>query len=389
MLDFIIRSAFIITISLAILVYPFGYIDYCLANLFTAGIAVVAYLINRRGHFRFAFWFGCLTISVQMVIYTYVFGYINAHLYLLSGMVLLNFFIGKSKFASRVVWIIAGALFILSHYFLLESGRIPELDDLESVLFYPNLVLSLVLLYLSTSIYSKKQENQRKALNDSLEIKDKFLSLLSHDLRTPFHTLSGIVDLMDSKEMSKEEFDSSLKEIKANINSSYNMLDNVLLWVNSQHDEIKVKQELVSLNEVIQENIGLFKAISNTKGIVVKVFSSVAVVKSDKEMLNTIIRNLLSNAIKFSPIEKGIVEIEVIEQEKYYQLQIRDNGPGIPKEKIVGLFNNGDSELGSDNEKGFGIGLKLVSLFSKKINIEVSVDSEEEKGTQFILNIPR
>lgn len=389
MLEFIIRSAFIITLCLAILVYPFGYIDYCLANLFTAGISAIAYLINRQGHFRLAFWFGCLTISVQMVIYTYVFGYINAHLYLLSGMVLLNFFIGKSKYASHIVWIIAGIFFILSHYFLLESGRIPELNDLESVLFYPNLILSLVLLYLSTSIYSKKQENQRKELEESIVIKDKFLSLLSHDLRTPFHTLGGMVGLLESKELSKEEFDVSLKEIKATIDSSYNMLDNVLLWVSSQHNEIAVVNEKVSLNEVIQENINLFKAISNSKGVVVKVDSCTALVETDKEILNTIIRNLMSNAFKFSPVKTGVIQVSVEEKDQSFIVGIKDNGPGIPNEILGDLFNNQNSMRGTDNEKGFGIGLKLVGLFSEKINVTVEAISEQCEGTCFKLTIPK
>ena len=217
MLDLLIKSVFGIAFILGLAAFIFGHTEYALINGVLAGVCVVLYLVNQKGFFKPVFWVGITSLSLTMVYYTYHFGFINSHLYLLAGIVILSYFNRNTKYVIEFLWGVAGLLFVIAHYFLKSSGKISDLGELEELLFYPNVVLSMVLLYLATNLYRKKQQAQRLELHESIKVKDKLLSILSHDLRTPFGNLQGIIQLIEMNGISKSELDESLVDIKANL----------------------------------------------------------------------------------------------------------------------------------------------------------------------------
>lgn len=390
LLNLIIKAGFFITLFLAALVYYFGFERYCLYNLFTAGLCAIAYLLNLRGYFQFAFWFGCVSISLLMVVYTYEFGYINAHLYLIAGMVTLSYFIGQKKKA-LLVWVLAASLFVFANFLLRYTGRIQELNDLESILFYPNAVLSMVLLYMSNSLYRTKQEQQRIELSDSLLIKNKLLSVLSHDLRTPFHNLNGIIDLMESEGLSEAQKKDVLAKVKTNVNQSYAMLEDILQWISSAEKPLQTNKVNISLKELCDENISFFDTSAKSKEIELlgDFPENTTLCLTDRDKLNTIIRNLLSNALKFTPEKTGKVQLVLKETDAHHIISVTDNGVGMDKSTTEALFSQNTSKMGTSNEKGFGIGLQLVNTFSKELNVSIKVNSEPGKGTKVALHIPK
>lgn len=389
MLNMIIQYGFVITVLLVIISIPLGNLVYFYYNFITCILFGISYFLNQQGYFKTAFWFCTVTLSLFMVAYTVKFGFINSHMYLLSGMMALGYFIRKKKFSSEIIWVLAGSLFVLSHYLLIQSGKIVLKTELENLMFYPNLVFSIILLFLSTTLFRMKHERQRSKLRESLELKDRLLSLLSHDLRTPFQNLSGIVELLEDGRLSQEEVDLSFKEIKKNINESYEMLDNVLIWIMSQKESITMRIDSINLNSLVEENIILHQSLAEAKGV--KITSNICQgnVNSDREVLSSILRNLISNAIKFSPKKIGAIEITCIEKADYFELEIMDNGTGIPTEKVDLIFSGESSKRGTDNETGFGVGLQLVKVFSDKIKVQISVQTKLGFGAKFHLKIPK
>lgn len=392
MLDSIIKAVFGISLVLCVITLPKGHTTYAALNIAVALGCIALWYLNKIGYFKQAFWIGTIALSITMVLYTYFFGFINAHMYLLAGIIILSYFTRKTRYISEALWVVGGALFILSYYFLRSNGHINQLDGLEQNLFYPNLILSLLLLYMGARLYRKKQEKQREQLENSLLVKDKLLAVLSHDLRTPFHSLKSIVGLIKSESLTKEEIKISLDGIDNNINQSFEMLENVLLWVSSQQREIQPVKEVIDLNEVLQRITHIFKNSAEQKGVSIRFEPNPTAipVKTDKDMLETVIRNLLSNAIKFSPSNSGKVSLSIdLSQPKIAAVSIKDNGPGMTDEQVNKLFNNATTSKGSNNEKSFGIGLQLVSIFCNELGIKLSVESKIKNGSTFILDVPK
>ncbi len=389
MLELLIKYAAGVTILLAILVLPFGYYLYGGYCLLLAAICAIAYTLNRKGHFQFAFLFLCITTILFMVVLTFVFGFINAHLYLLVGMVVLSYVAMGKKYLFQLVWLATGALFLLANIILKESGRVGPLTEVEELLFYPNLIFAIVLLFLSTTLYRTKLEQQRIDLNSSLQYKNKLLAILSHDLREPFRNLSNIVQLLETGNLSKEELSENIKKVKTNLSTSNAMLDNVLLWVTTQRKELKPHLENISLDEIIQNNIRLHQEQAEAKGIVLRAQSTNVELHSDCSMLNSILRNIFSNAVTYAPIHKGEVRVNVKEEEQMICVEVTDNGPGISNEIINQLVGNAKNTASANSGPGFGIGLQLVKVLCDLLNIEVQVNSREGKGSTFSLIIPK
>lgn len=382
-------AGFIITFGIALFTFPLGYVKYSLFNVGTGVICLLTYFLAKSRRFTLSFWLFFLFLPILMVLYTYNFGLINADFYLISGLIVVSYLVRSKKYWGEIIWIFTSLLFVVSKFILYSGGKYVELSELEQLLFFPNLISSLVLIFIATSLFRNRQEEQRNELKSSLQIKDKLLYLLSHDIRTPFHTLNGIINLIEAGAMEKGELKENITSLKNDLKFSNGMLDNLLLWIKSQNDGIKPYKEPVNLRIVILDNLELFKHIIEDKKLEIKISAESAHLHSDKEMLKTVVRNLLSNAIKFSPKETGKIELCIADSEKHYKLSITDNGPGIPKSKRGKLFEGVNSERGSENEKGFGVGLQLVGMFCERLNIDIEVNSEMDEGTTFVLHIPK
>lgn len=243
------------------------------------------------------------------------------------------------------------------------------------------------------------QEKNNQILDQHEELvrlnqtKDKFLSIIGHDLRNPIGAFKDVVSqLADFPEMFTDELRNQiLEELRGEAESTYFLLDNLLLWAKSQQHAIQFKPEKLKLNMVIKNNQILNSRIAESKGVELKSnINEDIFVFADHNMVDLILRNLISNALKFTP-ENGQVELDMLQVDGFYKIQVKDTGVGIDKDNIPKLFDQNDnvSTYGTNNEKGSGLGLILCKEFVEMNGGEISVDSKKGKGSTFTFSLKR
>ena len=235
----------------------------------------------------------------------------------------------------------------------------------------------------------KKLKISREKLNELNKTKDKMISIISHDLKSPFNTLiSFSLLLLDNIEQySKEKIRDFLIRINQSAKKGLFLMENLLNWSRTQLGKIEIYPENIDLLEVISENIMFLELSIQQKNINIenKIKNPFNVI-TDRNIISLVIRNLLSNAIKFSYIGGKIV-ISVTSKNDVIELSIADNGTGIEKSRIADLFTTGKniSTPGTDNESGTGIGLPICHDFLNRIGADIKVVSEPGKGTIFTI----
>jgi signal transduction histidine kinase/Tfp pilus assembly protein PilF len=232
---------------------------------------------------------------------------------------------------------------------------------------------------------NKHISEQHQELVKINETKDRFLSIIGHDLRNPIGAFSEMLgQMVDSPGIFSGELrDRILKELRKEADSTFYLLDNLLSWAKTQKENIDYKPESIKLKSIIDNNILLNSRFSENKGIqLVAEGEYDHVVYSDPNMLNLILRNLISNAIKFS-FADGIVRIKVADEGANVRICIVDEGVGIEEQNIPFLFDSHKqfSTYGTAHEKGSGLGLILCHEFVKSDGGEIKVNSKKGAGT--------
>ncbi len=244
-----------------------------------------------------------------------------------------------------------------------------------------------------------KLEQANKALFESEQrfkdlnlTKDKFFSIIAHDLKNPFSTLISASDMLHANFSLFD--DKRKKEYILMINNAsrqgYNLLENLLEWSRSQTGRIKFAPINLPLAKVIDENLLLLNNKANTKSIELKAeINGHDTVFADYNMTTTVIRNLISNALKFTQ-RGGTVWIRNHKEGKFQIIEVEDNGIGIPDDIRENLFkiDENTSTSGTDNERGTGLGLILCNEFAEKNGGAIHVESELKKGSRFRLVLP-
>lgn len=242
----------------------------------------------------------------------------------------------------------------------------------------------------------KKYEEQLLNYTEELKVlnasKDKFFSIISHDLRTPFNSLLGITEFITQSynELSPKEIKESVMNIYSSSQKVYNLILNLFEWTRLQSGRLDVDKTKINLKDLIEETITLYKSNAELKGIILSSNTPDDIsVHADKYMIETVLRNLISNAIKFTYIN-GAVKIKAVKKDNYAEITIADNGIGISAENQKKLFRI-DEQFKSDgtaDEKGTGLGLILCKEFVSKNGGTISVDSKEGKGSKFTVTLP-
>jgi signal transduction histidine kinase len=238
---------------------------------------------------------------------------------------------------------------------------------------------------------NKVIQRDNMLLKELNTVKDKFFSIIAHDLKTPIGSLSQLLGVLteNDSEMEPERRHKLLKTVYINSKNTYHLLNNLLLWARSESGQIRYSPEKLELTKLIDRNIELLNSSAEIKKIRIDSISDNITVTADHDMLDAIIRNLLSNAIKFTGSEGRIWLTVDTHSNGYYKVGVHDTGTGIEKEVIPSLFNL-DSEYvrkGTNKEKGTGLGLKLCREFIKKNEGDIWVESEPEKGSVFYFTI--
>jgi signal transduction histidine kinase/ligand-binding sensor domain-containing protein len=238
----------------------------------------------------------------------------------------------------------------------------------------------------------EKLEQLNKELSKTNAEKDRFFSILAHDLKNPFNALLGISDMLVHKtdRLNADEIQEYLQVIYDASHQTFNLLENLLQWSRSETGRIEWEPKEIDLSKSIIETISLLSGEAKIKAINVtftaynnnKVFA-------DENMTKTVLRNLISNAIKFTP-PNGKVVISTRLIDTSVEVSVIDTGVGIIKENINKLFRIDvhHSTLGTNDERGTGVGLMLCKEFVEKNGDTIRVESQPEEGSTFTFTLP-
>ena len=239
----------------------------------------------------------------------------------------------------------------------------------------------------------EKELTKSKAAAESANAtKDKFLKIISHDLRTPFNSIIGFSELLNTDYDLFEDLErkNCIQEINTSSHFAYRLLDNLLTWARTQTDEIRINKENLNLKELVETSISTYLLNADSKNIsVLNKVQADLIISIDKNTALTFIRNIVNNAIKFTH-KGGSITIDSQLTNDSTRLIITDTGVGMTDEVIDNLFkiDKGISTEGTNNEIGTGLGLILCKEFIERNGGSILVKSEVNKGSEFIVSIP-
>jgi len=265
------------------------------------------------------------------------------------------------------------------HYY--DRGKITKRDKSGKPLFLAGIVFDIT----HQKNIEKNQQSLINTLSEQIELKEQLFSTIFHDLRSPLSNIVSFTELLQDAlhANNKEDIDEYSNIISDSANQALKITEELMEFIRAKRnteDHVKDIELYNLINKVVQE----FKDQTEEKRIAIKnkVPDNVTL-KTNKHILLIALRNFLSNAIKFTG-EQGEIKIQYSDGE----IVISDSGTGIPREKLESLFSGANSpSLGTSNEQGSGIGLQLVKELLDKINVNLKIDSEINKGTTVRLQL--
>lgn len=253
----------------------------------------------------------------------------------------------------------------------------------------------------ATDITEEKRQEQiivdsEKKLKELIATKDKFLSIIAHDIKNPFNAIMGFSNLLkdDYESFTNEERLQFITNISQASEDVFNLLENLLKWSWAQSGKIAFIPQSINLTDICNETLSLVKLQSDKKNIkIISELDSDIMVYADANMIRTVLRNLLSNAIKFTPNDGLIMltySLLIKPEKKLLQICIKDSGVGMTKEIQSKLFKIEEkiTSKGTNGENGTGLGLILCKEFVNKNGGEIWAESEENNGSKFCFTIP-
>lgn len=263
---------------------------------------------------------------------------------------------------------------------------------------------STLLILVSFGLYKRKinlqivkqkaeLENANRLLEEANETKKKILSIIAHDLTSPFQGLFGHLEIAkeDLYEMSRDEIKLQIERISDVANNLFTVAIGLLQWSQTQDQRIHIIKEVIVLKDIVNSIISVLSIQAEKKEINIKVdVPEHMSLISDKQLLTTILMNLCSNAIKFTK-RNGVVELKSFFYNSEIFISVSDNGVGIDQRKIEHLFklSRNKTSVGTENEKGTGFGLFISNEFASLIGGKLIVESKPSEGSTFTLVVPQ
>ena len=245
---------------------------------------------------------------------------------------------------------------------------------------------------INTLLLRHQQEMERRSeeLERLNQVKDKFFSIISHDLRSPINALSGLLDLLDKGAVKPEELSQHIHELKSRFNHTRTLLNNLLDWTLLQMDKLSLQPARIDLHKIVDENIQLLGSVPNKQISLHNTVAENTIGFADSNTVNLVIRNLMTNAIKFTN-DGGQVVIGAEDRENEWLITVEDNGVGMNDVVLKMLFDKTApyTTRGTANEKGTGLGLILCKEFVEKNGGRIFVESLEGKGSKFSFTVPK
>ena len=241
----------------------------------------------------------------------------------------------------------------------------------------------------SLELKARLLEHERNEVMRANFTKDRVLSVISHDLRGPLNSLKGLLTLNSRGELSQEEFQNHTQKLTKQVTQLQVSLEELLNWSRSQSTHLKPQPELLDVDQLITYSVNGVKTLAEEKNIAIQMNDETHVkIYADQGMIRSVLTNLLTNSIKFTP---PLGKISITSKEvgpDTTAITIHDSGVGITEENIKNIFDGNYSTIGTNNEKGTGIGLSLCKDFVTKNKGTISVESYVDKGTSFTFTLP-
>ena len=240
--------------------------------------------------------------------------------------------------------------------------------------------------------HKENLEEANAHLKELNSTKDKFFSIIAHDLKNPFNTILGFSELLNMKydQLTEEKKLRYLEIIFTSSRNIYNLLENLLQWARTQTDKIAFDPVVFNLKQLVEQNITLLKeTLTNKKINIEQKITDPCDVYADRNMINTVIRNLLTNAIKFTN-SGGNISVNSLKKNGHIEFSIKDSGIGMSADETEKLFSVDATFLreGTEGETGTGLGLILCKEFVAKNGGAIWVKSDPGKGSSFLFTVP-
>jgi signal transduction histidine kinase len=229
---------------------------------------------------------------------------------------------------------------------------------------------------------------QIRHLEELNNTKDKFFSIVAHDLKSPLYTLKSYASLLHIHfdDLDKEKIISIGHQLHDTVDNTIKMADNLIIWARVQMNEYRTFPQVLDVEELISNIALIYRTIADKKSIALEIdVENLLTILVDKNQAEFIIRNLLNNAIKYTN-SGGIIKLQASAQpNQKAKISISDNGIGISEELQKSIFSlvKNQSIPGTHGEKGTGLGLMLCDEFIKLNNGQINVESQEGVGTTF------
>ena len=270
--------------------------------------------------------------------------------------------------------------------------------------------VALVLVLVSATVFYYQANKRRSSMNETLisqkkiieeksirleelnEIKIKFFSIVSHDLRSPLTSLKGFVSLFQNNfdSLSKGDIQLMMSALNKELSNTLNLTDNLLTWARSQMQLSEVNPAAVVVNNLIKPLALLYGGMANKKDIQITVLiPEDLTVYADPNQVEFVLRNLMDNAVKFTP-RQGVIKIVASQVDSIAIISVENSGKGIHPDAIKHLFTVGKNgrTQGTEGEKGTGLGLVLCKEFIEKNAGTIEVESELGRGSKFTIRLP-
>ncbi|TAH22142.1 MAG: hypothetical protein EAZ08_01400 [Cytophagales bacterium] len=299
-----------------------------------------------------------------------------------------------------------GQVAILQKEKALEKASKQEQQNIFIIIILFFIIISIILGYIirqkqqtnkilasqKAEILQQKEalELQRNALNESNHSKDKIFSIVAHDLRSPLSTLKSIFLLLKTEGLSVKELTDLLPTLGKQVNSAFDLTEELLYWARSQMNTITINPVKVQLKGVFDAQIATFEELANLKAInLLADVPESTYILADEDMLKTVLRNLITNAIKFS-YRNGKITLKAQNEGNMVKISVADTGIGISEANLSQLFTNENfTTLGTAGEKGTGLGLSLCKDFIEKNGGKIWVESTKNQGTTFYFTLKK
>lgn len=311
-----------------------------------------------------------------LIIYLLCFLTLHILEYRYPSMVKFPFTIGQGQFIDRIT---AFPIPIIAIYVIIKFMR-RSYDKERQIAEEKTIAVELS----KTQILLQKEQLELSNIE-----KNKLMSIISHDLRSPLMNVQGYLELLNANELDSSERPVLEQALLKSTNNAMEMLSNLLNWSKSQMEGTRVKLVEANLLMILQRTLEMEKMHAAKKDITLNYsISPEFMVIADVDMLQLVVRNLINNAVKFTP-QGGQISIESQSMADQCKIMIADNGKGVPSDKQNKIFSiKAEADFGTANEKGVGLGLVLCKEFIERQGGSIGFESKEGVGSNFFIFIP-